>query len=451
MFMLRQISISLAFLLAMLLARSQTIPPQYLEAALNNNLVLKEKKVALDKSLLALKEARSLFLPTTWLEGQYTLANGGRTIDIPIGDLMNPVYQTLNELTGSTKFPTVNNVSEQFLPNNFYDVRVKTTMPLVNPDLKLNQAIRQKESTLRQNEIATYKRELIKEVKSAYYNYLSAQQAVEIYARSLDVVNENLRTNQSLLRNGKGLPAYVTRAESEQQQVAAAHATAQTNEKNAKAYFNFLLNQPLEENILVPNDATVPLQSIVSQTQNISTLNREELKSIADAKEITRLANKMDRSFRTPRINAFVDLASQGFDFTFNNKTIFYLGGIQMQVPIFTGKRNLFKIRQSEYDARSLDIRESQVKNQLDLAAYTSRNNVYTAYTNYLSTQKQQAAAEQYFRLIDKGYKEGVNSFIEFLDARNQLTRTQLQNSIDYFKTLIAVAEYERQTASYSF
>src|SRR5262245_58206169 len=109
--------------------RGQDIPQQYIEEALNNNLVLKEKKVSLDKGLVALKQARSLFLPTTWFETQYTLANGGRSIDIPIGDLLNPVYKTLNQLTATNHFPTVSNVSEPLLPNNFYDARIRTTMP----------------------------------------------------------------------------------------------------------------------------------------------------------------------------------------------------------------------------------------------------------------------------------------------------------------------------------
>ena len=117
---------SLLLLLLSASVNAQTVLDQYIADAFNNNLVLKEKKIALDKSLLAIKEARSLFLPTTWFETQYTLAQGGRTINIPIGDLLNPVYNTLNQLTSSSRFPTVQNVNEQFLPNNFYDVRIKT-------------------------------------------------------------------------------------------------------------------------------------------------------------------------------------------------------------------------------------------------------------------------------------------------------------------------------------
>src|SRR5215213_9143677 len=143
------------------------IPQEYISMAIENNLVLKEKKLSLEKSLVALKEARSFFLPTTWFEGQYTLAQGGRSIDLPVGDLLNPVYKSLNQLTGSNSFPTISNVSEQLLPNNFYDVRLKTTMPLINPDLKINRDIKQQQTLLQQNEVDIYKRALLKELKTA--------------------------------------------------------------------------------------------------------------------------------------------------------------------------------------------------------------------------------------------------------------------------------------------
>ena len=140
------LQLCIAVLLLTKSADGQSIPQQYIDEALSNNLVIKEKKLSLEKSLLSLKEAKSLFLPSTWFEGQYTLASGGRAIDIPVGDLLNPVYKSLNQLSSSSKFPQINNVSEQLLPNNFYDVRVRSTMPLINPDLKLNREIKQQET-----------------------------------------------------------------------------------------------------------------------------------------------------------------------------------------------------------------------------------------------------------------------------------------------------------------
>jgi outer membrane protein TolC len=427
---------------------AQDIPQRYIDEALNNNLVLKEKKVSLDKGLVALKEARSLFLPTTWFETQYTVAKGGRSIDIPVGDLLNPVYKTLNQLTATNHFPTVSNTSEQLLPNNFYDARIRTTMPLINPEIRISRDIKQLEISLQENDVDIYKRELINEVKTAYYNYLLSGEGIRIYQNALQVVNENLRINQSLLANGKGLPAYVSRAESEVSKVKGQLQTAVNDQKNASAYFNFLLNRPLADSIVTAeillDQNTFPLSATNNSTA------REEIKNLHLSRDINESVLKMNRSFRVPRVNAFLDLASQGFDFTVNNKSLFYLGGVQLQIPIFSGKRNLYKIEQTKLDALTIELTTTNTINQLDLAASVSKNNASSAYSNYQVAMRQWEASQKYFKLIDKGYREGVNSFIEFLDARNQLTTSELQVNITKYKTLAALADYERQTASYS-
>ena len=432
-------------------ASAQEALKQYIDEALENNLVLKERKISLDKSFVALKEARSLFLPTTWFDGQYTLAKGGRSIDIPVGDLLNPVYKTLNQLTATNEFPTVSNKSEPLLPNNFYDARIKTTMPIVNPDIRINRDIKQQQVALQQNEVDIYKRELVKQVKMAYYEYLLAGEGVRIYQSAVQVVNENLKINQSLLANGKGLPAYVSRAESEVKRVESQVQNAVNEQQNAKAYFNFLLNKPLEDSIIVNeislDQGVFPLT--VATVDNVSA--REELKSLDISRDINANVLKMNRSFRTPRLNAFLDLASQGYDFKVNDKSLFYLGGVQLQVPIFSGKRNLYKIEQTKLDAQTIGLITSTTKQELQLAASVSKNNAGSAYLNYQAAIKQQESSEKYFKLINKGYREGVNTFIEFLDARNQLTNSQLQVNISKYKALTAVADYERQTASYSF
>ena len=430
---------------------SQEVPETYITEGLNKNLVLLEKKISFEKSLVSLKEAKSLFLPTTWLEGQYSLAQGGRSIDIPVGDLVNPVYKTLNQLTGTNSFPTIKNVSEQLLPNNFYDLRIKTTMPVINPDIKYNREIRQQQSLLQQNEIDIYKREIVKEIKTAYYNFLQSAKAILIYENALQVVNQNLKVNQSLLLNGRGLPAYVSRAESEVKQVESQLQNAINTKLNAKAYFNFLLNKPLTDSIISAESDGAPFNKKLFINIEPDIKTREELSGWKIATDISDLTLRMNRSYRTPRLNAFVDLASQGYKFKVNNKSVFYIAGLQLQVPIFIGKRNLYKIERTQLDAKAISLNKKETEQQLELAAFTSRNDAITAYNTYNASVKQQESARQYFKLIDRGFKEGVNSFIEYLDARNQFTNAQIQANIHQYKVLIALADYERQTSSYSF
>ena len=428
--------------------KGQDIIRKYINEAFENNLVLKEKKVSLQKGLTALKEAKSLFLPVTNFEGQYVLSDGGRTIDIPVGSLMNPVYRTLNQLTTSEKFPEIGNVSEQLNPNNFYDVRVKTVMPIINPDLRINRDIRKEEISIQQNEIDMYKRELVKEVKSAYFNYLAATRSIGIYRSALGVVNQNLKLNRSLLQNGKGLPAYVSRAESEVNKVEVQLQNAMNDQKNARSYFNFLLNKPLHEEIASSSEDFV-LEKLSDTVFNVS--QREELKSLSMMSNINNNVLRMNRAFRTPRLNAFLDIGSQGFDFNVDSKSFFYLAGLQMKIPLFTGKANLYKIEQTQLTGRSIELKKENTAKQLELAASVSRNNVDNAWNTWLSLLKQEVSANKYFQLINRGYQAGINSFIEFLEARNQMTTVQLQLNIQKYKVMTALADYERQTASYSF
>lgn len=432
-------------------AHAQSQLDQYIKEGLEKNIVLQEKKISLDKSLIALQNARSLFLPTTWFEGSYTLAKGGRSIDIPVGDLMNPVYRTLNQLTSSNSFPQISNVSEQLLPNNFYDVRIKTTMPLINPDIRYYKTIRYQQTLLQQNEIDIYRRELVKQIKAAYYTYGQASKAITIYENALQLVNQALRTNQSLLNNGKGLPAYVVRAESEVKTVESQLADAKNDQQNAQAYFNFLLNRDLKEPVVVKeNELAMPGLAILASMPDSAT-RREELRSLGLAHDINGNILKIYKSFRSPRLNGFLDLASQARDFKVDNKSFFYFGGLQLQIPIFTGKRNLYKISDAQLDLKAVEAKTIETTQQLQLAAFVSRNNSNTAFSNYTAALKQEEAARGYFKLIDRGYKEGVNNYIEFLDARTQLTNASLYVNVCQFRFLSAVADLERQTASYSF
>src|SRR5258708_38998093 len=91
----------------------------YISVGLNNSLVLKDKSISLEQSLLSFKNAKSYFLPSVTFITVYLSAVGGRIITFPAGDLLNSVYSTLNQLTSTQKFPPVSNVDAQLLPNNF--------------------------------------------------------------------------------------------------------------------------------------------------------------------------------------------------------------------------------------------------------------------------------------------------------------------------------------------
>ncbi|HEU5289308.1 MAG TPA: TolC family protein [Cyclobacteriaceae bacterium] len=438
------------FLLATLTGQAQTILDEYISIGLQNNLVLEQKNISLERALLSLKIARGRFMPSVGLQGNYTTGEGGRSITFPVGDMLNPVYSTLNQLTGSDQFPQIENVRQNFFPKNFYDAKVRASMPLFNTDLVYNKKIIQQQVLLKQFEIDIYKRELVRDIKIAYFSYLSAREGMGIYESALTRAQEGKRVNESLLANGKGLPAYVLRSQSEIETIRAHQTDAERQAENAKLYFNFLLNRDNQSEIdgnFDPNLLLVQIPELL--TQETDTRRREEIKQVQTLKDINSDALKMNQLFWSPRVSGFLDLGAQGENMTYNSQSNYYLLGFLVEVPLFAGFTNKNKIEQSRLDIKSADLTYTLTNRQLDTGKDFAMNKLITSYQNYLSAQKQLEAAQSYQKLIDKGYKEGVNTFIESIDARNQLTSAQFQVNINQYNVLIAEAGLERETASY--
>jgi outer membrane protein TolC len=157
----------------------------------------------------------------------------------------------------------------------------------------------------------------------------------------------------------------------------------------------------------------------------------------------------MQHSLFTPKVNTFLDLGSQGFNFAFNNTSRYYLWGLNLQWDIFTGGQRKYRTKQAGADAAIAQTALNETVQGLELELNRSHNNYRTAYVNYKSAQTQLQLAEKYFRDQMKVYKEGQLLYIELLDAQNQLTNSRLQLLQAYAQVQISQAEIERAQAGY--
>ena len=420
----------------------------YVQEGLKSNLVLQQKNVSLQQAQQSLQIAKSYFLPSVNLLADYTSGEGGRSIGIPVGDLLNPVYASLNQMTQSDAFPQVENVNQNFFPKDFYDARIRTSLPLVNTDLYINRTIQNQQVMLKQYDLDAYKRQLVLEIKTAYYNQVAAEAAVKIYESALTLVHKNVEINESLLRNGKSLPANVLRSKSEMERVNAELNSSRNQVRNARQYLNFLLNRDLDAEV----NTTASLENITFTVDTSGQVNnREEVQMIKTQQDINVSVLRMSRLSRLPKVNAFMDLGTQASSWKYNDDSRYYLVGVQLSLPIFQGFRNSITIRQNKLEIEKTSQHLTNSTKQLELTATLAKNQLQTTLENYKAAREQLKSAQSYFHLIEKGYKEGVNSLIEFLDARNQFTNSQLQLNLRQLEVLTAQARVERETASYSF
>src|SRR6266567_3781321 len=98
---------------------------QLVTEALRANLGLESERLAERRAAAEVREARGLFLPSLGLQSRYSRLGG-----VPnIGDLINPAYATLNQLTGTNRFPTNINFT---LPQR-HESRLELVQPRLVP------------------------------------------------------------------------------------------------------------------------------------------------------------------------------------------------------------------------------------------------------------------------------------------------------------------------------
>jgi outer membrane protein TolC len=157
----------------------------------------------------------------------------------------------------------------------------------------------------------------------------------------------------------------------------------------------------------------------------------------------------MNESFYLPKVSGFVSLGSQSTIYDINAKSAYYFLGLQMDIPVFTGKRNLYKIKQSQLDIASARNTLDLSAKQFTMATEIAQRNVQSSLVSFQASTKSYEAAAAYLRLIEKGYKEGVSTYLETVDARNQWMNATINYQLKQFNVLIAAAAYEREAASY--
>jgi outer membrane protein TolC len=211
-------------------------------------------------------------------------------------------------------------------------------------------------------------------------------------------------------------------------------------------YFNFLINASNDQVIDTLGSTELGEENIKNYlVSDLAISDRAELKAINQSISILSTVNNMNKNYWLPKLNGFIDLGSQASDWKYNDRSRYYFLGLQLDIPIFTGGSHLYKIKKSKLDVELQKSQLTYVQQQLNLSANVAKNSIKSHYQNYQSAVQQTTAAKAYLDLIDRGYKEGINTFIETLDARNQLTISQIQELISKYDLMASIAVYERE------
>ena len=430
----RRLIAALLFITVHNLGFSATPLNAYLDEALNNNPALAQANFEVEAERQRLDNLRARFYPSLALQARASVAEGGRTIDFPAGDLLNPVYATLNAQAVANgqpaQFPTVQNQSIPLLRPTEQDTRLVVRGPIYEP--MLDRQVQAQTEAIGAQEAARLqvKEELVRDLQTAYWQYAQANSRITILESSLRTLKENERINTVLYKAGETTLDAPKRAEAETLEIQVALRQAQTQALLAREYFNLLRYAPNDSAVELPNEELTPnsIQDLLNELTPAKQGN-------TPAPALTRLERSLaaqraqldaSRAAYKPTLGYSIEGGYQGRDYSTGPNTGFASASVVLNWTLADAGIRSSEVARNQAQVRALEARARQVNRQLLLAKLQAKENLLVSLDSIQARMAQQAASEESLRINERKRDAGETTQVEFLSAEQGATRARL-------------------------
>ena len=420
----------------------------YIKTALNKNLNVKSEFLKKEKQNSKVRQAKRLWKPNVDLSASYLFAKGGRTLFFPVGDLFNPVYGTLNQLTNTNDFPTdLENLNTQLTPNNYLDLQLSVSKPLINSSIKYNQIIQNELLRLNDIDIDLSKNDIAYQIKTGYYNYLKTFEGLGIIDETEKLLNEVLAFNKKLIKYDKATPDVLSDIEFQIANLGSQRAMLEEQKELAKAYFNLLLNKPLDSEITIDENL---IKGNIENTQSLEALKsnakqtRLEFKKLDVAAVVNSLNQKRIDKERMPTLGISGGIGLQTESFNFDNGGPLFTIGLGMDWNIMDGGLRKQKIQEFQIDQKILNNDRQRLNQQIDIQTTQVYLKLQSLKIRMQSEEVAVRSARKSYNAIKKRYKNDKAILIELIQAQNSLTTSELSKALTKYDYLIQLAELDK-------
>ncbi|HQR24337.1 MAG TPA: TolC family protein [Steroidobacteraceae bacterium] len=434
---------------------------EVLGEALAANLELRAGAAGVAQRVAALDRARARYLPVLDFDARYSVADGGRTIDFPVGDLLNPVYETLDQLLVQSgqpaAFPRVKNEEIRLLLPREQNTRLVLAQPVYEP--RLGPAVEGTRQELNRVE-ADYsglRSRVIRDTKQAYYEWLVAQQQVLVFDATLELARSNLAATESLYRNGRITRDLVYRAEADLLEIEQQRLAAASRVTIAQSYVNLLRNQPLTSPVPA---ATIDAATVerfrdrlvrraagrrldAPALEEVATGQRAEIQGLDAAIAGSLAQQDLARAAFKPAVAVGAEAGIQGEDYGFGPDERYVLASVVLRWNTFRGGADLAALAEARALTDELRATRDLATQQVRLQVQRAVEQLGVAEASLATAEKRAVAAEAAFRITERKRDLGQVNQTDYIDARKTLTDAELNVNRVRTEFLARIAELE--------
>ncbi|MBN1525702.1 MAG: TolC family protein [Spirochaetales bacterium] len=418
------------FILSVSAVFGESILEKYVEEGLSRNLSLLSAEYCLKESIARVNEARGKFFPTISVEARTSWNWGGRTMSLPVGDIVNPLYS----IHGIPPIPS--NYDIPMLPGDDQELKIRVMQPVFVSSLYYNAAIQELMKNSAEFQRAVTARFLTAEIKKAYFTCMKAAQIRIVLENAGKVLDENLRVTEVLFKNGVVTEDAVYRARAEKAGIQQKITEAGNGDALSVAYFNFLLQRQHDTPVkfVSAGEYCRPLEVSLQEAVGCALSFREELLMLVRGKSIQDQLQGLHTGSYLPSVFIAVDggLFADGFQFSINDYFLSF--SIVARWEAFDGFQAASRAEQAGLAASRMNINFSEMKDKIRLEVQEAYSRCIVSQKTIESAREELSGIEKYFSLVEKKYQEGLSSQLEYFEAQSRLTRASIN---------VASAEYD--------
>lgn len=211
---------------------------------------------------------------------------------------------------------------------------------------------------------------------------------------------------------------------------------------------------PLETKIKLFDEGTNGIRTKydLHEAADTAYFQRPELSLLQNTVDMSKQATKLVRSAFLPHIaltGGFTEMNPNVFDGFHNKFSGVWNVGVVLHVPIWNWGEGKYKVRASKTATNIAQLQLVDARNKIHLQVEQARFQMNDAQTRLATAQKNMASAEENLRCANIGFKEGVMTVTDVMNAQTAWQTAEGQKTDAEIAVKIAQAAYQKAMGLY--
>ncbi len=404
-----------------------------IEIALDQNPTIKIAELDIQRAEYVIKESQSSRLPTVEGQGGYTR------------NLLLPVMFLPEDALG----PGTGGAMRMGFENG-YSGAINVGLPLYMPAISRSIALTRDQLAMSVESARASKVNMVKEVKSAYYNVLLSKRSYEVLLENKTTLERNVADIKKRFENGLSSEYDLLTAQVQLQNLLPNIDKAKSAVEIANYMVKVLLSLP-ESVSLEYSDSLKGLNEradAIPNGQDVNLNNNTDLSLLGYQIKLQEHEYKLSRANRLPQITGSFNITTQSQSDDFNVGAYSWasssLAMLGVKVPIFTGNKNKYADSRIKIEIEKSMKNKAYTERNLNMQALSIISNMQSAKKQIASSEIAIAQARKAYEISQTRYNVEAGTILELNSSQVALLQAELNLNQAYYDLLTAQSEYNK-------